>query len=234
LAGFNDLQCRWRASPHCQSGEPGQVRREAATAGLCKCRGSGSPLILFTDELSSTCPQMAAAGLRQPGGARESSGHCGTRSSKTGCITRTLRRYAGGRQDDSRLASWRNASIAKPASRRSPAASARRAWKSTPGASSICSRWTRPPILGSTKCAAARDRAICSEPRALQGVRDRRSAHAVDVGVQRNAEDLEEPARAPEISSWPRTDPQKIPVTVLSRCPAVQPEADAPPPSPRI
>src|SRR3982074_2036739 len=31
--------------PALQSGEPGQVRKEAGTAGLCKCRGSGSPLI---------------------------------------------------------------------------------------------------------------------------------------------------------------------------------------------
>src|SRR5438270_9396717 len=31
--------------PALQSGESGQVRKEAATAGLCKCRGSGSPLI---------------------------------------------------------------------------------------------------------------------------------------------------------------------------------------------
>src|SRR3979490_2050496 len=31
--------------PALQSGEPGQVRKEAATAGLCKCRGLGSPLI---------------------------------------------------------------------------------------------------------------------------------------------------------------------------------------------
>src|SRR3981189_1366371 len=31
--------------PALQSGEPGPVRKEAATAGLCKCRGSGSPLI---------------------------------------------------------------------------------------------------------------------------------------------------------------------------------------------
>src|SRR5262245_45467465 len=29
--------------PALQSGEPGQVRKEAATAGHCKCRGSGSP-----------------------------------------------------------------------------------------------------------------------------------------------------------------------------------------------
>src|SRR5437762_10412420 len=29
--------------PALQSGEPGQVRKEAATAGRCKCRGSGSP-----------------------------------------------------------------------------------------------------------------------------------------------------------------------------------------------
>src|SRR3954464_9798999 len=31
--------------PALQSGEPGQVRKEAATAGSCKCRGSGSPHI---------------------------------------------------------------------------------------------------------------------------------------------------------------------------------------------
>src|SRR6267142_66009 len=31
--------------PALQSGELGQVRKEAATAGLCKCRGLGSPLI---------------------------------------------------------------------------------------------------------------------------------------------------------------------------------------------
>src|SRR6267378_5247878 len=31
--------------PALQSGEPGQVRKEAATAGLCRCRGLGSPLI---------------------------------------------------------------------------------------------------------------------------------------------------------------------------------------------
>src|SRR5256885_13552967 len=31
--------------PALQSGEPGQVRKEAATAGRCKCRGSGSPHI---------------------------------------------------------------------------------------------------------------------------------------------------------------------------------------------
>src|SRR5829696_8605947 len=31
--------------PALQSGESGQVRKEAATAGLCKCRGQGSPLI---------------------------------------------------------------------------------------------------------------------------------------------------------------------------------------------
>src|ERR1700740_509175 len=33
--------------PALQSGEPGQVRKEAATAGSCKCRGSGSPLHLL-------------------------------------------------------------------------------------------------------------------------------------------------------------------------------------------
>ena len=30
--------------PALQGGEPGQVRKEAATATYCKCRGLGSPL----------------------------------------------------------------------------------------------------------------------------------------------------------------------------------------------
>src|SRR5713101_7190762 len=89
--------------PALQSGELGQVRKEAATAGLCKCRGSGSPLILFTDELSSTCPQMAAAGLRQPGGARARRPGVAARArAKTAASRVPVRRYAGGRQDDSR------------------------------------------------------------------------------------------------------------------------------------
>src|ERR1700704_4098055 len=37
--------------PALQSGETGQVRKEAATAGHCKCRGSGSPLT-FLYEMS--------------------------------------------------------------------------------------------------------------------------------------------------------------------------------------
>ena len=31
--------------PALQGGEPGQVRKEAATAVYCKCRGLGSPLL---------------------------------------------------------------------------------------------------------------------------------------------------------------------------------------------
>src|SRR3954465_1598037 len=41
--GANDLQWEPAGLPALQSGEPGQVRKEAATAGRCKCRGSGSP-----------------------------------------------------------------------------------------------------------------------------------------------------------------------------------------------
>src|SRR3954467_4211105 len=43
LRGANDLQWEPAGLPALQSGEPGQVRKEAATAGRCKCRGSGSP-----------------------------------------------------------------------------------------------------------------------------------------------------------------------------------------------
>ena len=32
--------------PALQGGEPGQVRKEAATAIYCKCRGLGSPLLI--------------------------------------------------------------------------------------------------------------------------------------------------------------------------------------------
>src|SRR4051795_7469486 len=53
--------------PALQSGEPGQVRKEAATAGRCKCRGLGSPLTLYRNELSSTCAQVATEEFREPG-----------------------------------------------------------------------------------------------------------------------------------------------------------------------
>ena len=51
----------------------------------------------------------------------------------------------------------------------------------------------------------------------LQGLHDRRSAHAHRPRVQRDAETLEEP---PEYLKFvlATTDPQKVPVTVLSRC----------------
>src|SRR3954471_11696308 len=45
LRGANDLQWEPAGLPALQSGEPGQARKEAATAGSCKCRGSGSPHI---------------------------------------------------------------------------------------------------------------------------------------------------------------------------------------------
>ncbi len=42
--------------PALHSSEPGQVRKEAATAIFCKCRGSGSPPFLFAqmDDLDGT------------------------------------------------------------------------------------------------------------------------------------------------------------------------------------
>src|SRR3954467_10779120 len=43
LRGANDLQWEPAGLPASQSGEPGQVRKEAATAGRCECRGQGSP-----------------------------------------------------------------------------------------------------------------------------------------------------------------------------------------------
>ena len=39
VAGLPALQC----------GQPGQVRKEAATAAFCKCRGFGSPPSQFKD-----------------------------------------------------------------------------------------------------------------------------------------------------------------------------------------
>ena len=54
--------------------------------------------------------------------------------------------------------------------------------------------------------------------RPLQGLPDRRSAHAVEGGVQLDAEDARGAAGARASSCSATTDPQKIPVTVLSRC----------------
>ena len=53
--------------PALQGGESGQVRKEAATAIYCKCRGLGSPLLFFDSrgahELSGSCSQVAATQL---------------------------------------------------------------------------------------------------------------------------------------------------------------------------
>ena len=38
--------------PALQGSKPGQVRKEAATAIYCECRGSGSPPNLFTNSYS--------------------------------------------------------------------------------------------------------------------------------------------------------------------------------------
>jgi len=38
--------------PALHSGEPGQIRKEAATAILCKCRGLGSPPYFYIDSQS--------------------------------------------------------------------------------------------------------------------------------------------------------------------------------------
>src|SRR3970040_2353245 len=55
--GFESHSLRQQTTaglPALQSGEPGQVRKEAATAGSCKCRGLGSP------------PMPIEGGLRSP------------------------------------------------------------------------------------------------------------------------------------------------------------------------
>ena len=46
LTGQAELLLEFRAAglPALRCGEPGQVRKEAATADFFKCRGSGSPL----------------------------------------------------------------------------------------------------------------------------------------------------------------------------------------------
>ena len=53
--------------PALQGGEPGQVRKEAATAIYCKCRGLGSPFSFFDSrgahELPGSRSQVAATQL---------------------------------------------------------------------------------------------------------------------------------------------------------------------------
>src|SRR3954469_18395699 len=89
--------------PALQSGEPGQVRKEAATAGHCKCRGLGSPLTLYRNELSSTCAQIATEEFREPGrpGARRSRAPSRARD-KAPAPRVPLYRYARRRQDEAR------------------------------------------------------------------------------------------------------------------------------------
>jgi DNA polymerase-3 subunit gamma/tau len=53
--------------------------------------------------------------------------------------------------------------------------------------------------------------------RALQGLHHRRSAHAVDAGLQRPAQDAGRTAAACEVH-FATTEIRKVPITVLSRC----------------
>jgi len=195
--------------PALQSGEPGQVpegsspQPASASAG-----GSGSPLILFTDELSSTCPQNGRpAGTSAAWWGKEARrpGHCGTRSRAKKRLHHAYL-FAGtrgvGKTTLARILAKCLNCENRP-SRRSPAASARRAWKSTPGrfvdllevdaAHQYSGRRNAPNCSRTAQYVPSRGR--------YKVVRDRRSAHAGrTVGVSTPCwKDLGRAARAPEI-----------------------------------
>ena len=73
---------------------------------------------------------------------------------------------------------------------------------------------------------AAGERGVRADARPVQGLRDRRSAHALDLGVQRDAEDAGGAARARQVH--PRDDRSAEDSGDRAvALPAVQPEADA-------
>ncbi len=162
---------------------------------------------------------MAAAGFRQPGGPGARRARAAPRARAASACTTPIcspARAAWARPRS--RASSPSASTARPASPRSPAASARPAWRSTPAASSTCWRSTRPPTPRSTRCAS------CSRTRSTRRRAGRFKVYVIDEvhmlsGHAFNAmlKTLEEP---PEHMKFilATTDPQKIPVTVLSRC----------------
>jgi hypothetical protein len=76
-------------------------------------------------------------------------------------------------------------------------------------AMSTCSRWTPPPTPASTTCArSSTGCAMRPVLGALQGLHHRRSAHAVDGGLQRAAEDAGRAAAACEVHLRHDRDPQ--------------------------
>ena len=167
-----------------------------------------------------TFADAGRAGARRPGADA-------TRSSSSACITPTSSpaRAASARRR-SRASSPRR-STARPASPRRRAASARPASRSTPAASSTCSRSTPPPTRSVDEMRELLENArVRADARPLQGLHDRRSAHALELGVQRDAEDARGAAGARQVH--PRDDRSAEDAGHGAvALPAVQPEADA-------
>ena len=83
-----------------------------------------------------------------------------------------------------------------------------------------------PPTLRSTRCGrAAGECPVRADPRPLQGVHHRRSAHALALGVQRHAQDPRGAARAREVHPGHHRSAEG-PGHGAVALPAIQPEAD--------
>ena len=96
---------------------------------------------------------------------------------------------------------------------------------STPAASSTTSSSTRPPTAASTRSASCSSRPSTSRRRPLQGLHDRRSAHAHQGRVQRDAEDARGAARVPEVRAGDDRSAEGAGDGAVA-LPAVQPAAD--------
>ena len=187
--------------------EPGQVRKEAATAILCKCRGNGSlgrrPSL--RDELPGPRPQVAAPHVRRArrAGARRHGAHQRA-DARTPASRVSAHRHARRRQDDDRahprqepqLRDRRHGDAVRrvqrvPRHRRRPL---RRPARARRRVEHRHRQHARDP----------RQRALCADGGPLQGLPDRRSAHAVEGRVQLDAEDARGAARAREVR--PRDD----------------------------
>ncbi len=170
---------------------------------------------------------MAAAGFRQPGGAgahRTRAAPRAGREAAAPCLP--FHRHARRGQDHARA---HPGEVPQLRDRHHPAAVREvlrlRGDRRRPLRRPAGSR-RRHQYEGGRDAPAPRDGAVRPHAGSLQGLRDRRSAHALDLGIQRDAEDAGRAAGAHEVHPGdhrPAEDPGHRSLAL----PAVQPEADA-------
>ena len=198
-AGYNALFARTAprstaGRPALQGREPGQVRKEAATAIHCKCRGNGSPPFLLRPAVVARTASIGYAPVRGagrgPAAGASGIGHASDRQSPMSyqVLARKWRprhfaELVG--QEHVVTALDQRADARPPASRLPADRHARRGQDDASRASSPRASTARPGVTATpcgvcAACTRHRRRPLRRPPRARRGVEHRRRQHARD------------------------------------------------------